>query len=113
MELAIYSMYQVDVRNLVKNKLGIAHEYHIQPSEIDRLQYYEYEIMLDEIKDEQKKEEKRQKEEEEKYRDSARTPNMNTIMRQSQSMMPSMPNYSSGGGFKMPSVSMPTLPRWN
>ena len=111
MELAIYSIYQVDVRNLVKNKLGIAHEYHIQPSEIDRLQYYEYEIMLDEIKDEQKKEAQRQKEQEEQYQNSSRTPNMNNIMRQAQTSMPKMPNYGSGSGFKMPSVSMPSMPK--
>lgn len=109
MELAIYSMYQVDVRNLVKNKLSIAHEYHIQPSEIDRLQYYEYEIMLDEIRDEQKKEAQRQKEQEEQYHNSSRTPNMNSIIRQTQS---SMSGYGSGG-FKMPSIQMPTMPKFH
>ena len=111
MEFAVFSMFRVDIRNLVKNRLYIAKDFNIQPSEIDRLQYYEYEIMLDEIKDEQKKEAQRQKEQEEQYQNSSRTPNMNNIMRQAQTSIPKMPNYGSGSGFKMPSVSMPSIPK--
>ena len=67
MESALYSIWQVDVRNLVKNKLFICKEYHIQPSEIDRMVYFEYEYILEDIKKEQKEAEKRNKEDEKKY----------------------------------------------
>ena len=52
MESVLYSIWQVDVRNLVINKLYICKEYHIQPSEIDRMVYFEYEYMEEEIKKE-------------------------------------------------------------
>ena len=35
---------------MVKNKLYICKEYHIQPSEIDRMYFYDYETMMFEIK---------------------------------------------------------------
>ena len=43
MESVTYSLFLVDIRNLVRNKLNICKEYHIQPSEIDRMPFYEYE----------------------------------------------------------------------
>ena len=38
-------MYRIDLENLVRNKLYICKEYHIQPSEIDRMMYFDYETM--------------------------------------------------------------------
>ena len=94
MESAIYSLYQVDIRNLVRNKLNICKEYHIQPSEIDRLQFYEYEYMLEEIMKDIKEQEKRQKDQEKEQKKSMGSmPNYNQMMRSAQSSMPhfSMP----------------------
>ena len=54
MEFALYSLFRVDIRNLVKNKLLICKEFKIQPSEIDRLVFFEYEYMLEDIKEYQK-----------------------------------------------------------
>lgn len=96
MELAIYSLYQVDIRNLVRNKLNICKEYHIQPSEIDRMQFFDYEYMLEEINKDIKEQEKRNKEQE----------------KQQQSTMGSIPNYSkimSGMQSSMPKFSMPKI----
>ncbi len=96
MESAIYSLYQVDIRNLVRNKLNICKEYHIQPSEIDRLQFYEYEYMLEEINKDIKEQEKRQKEQEKQQASMSSVPNYNQIMRGAQSSIPkfSMPSFS-------------------
>ncbi len=94
MESAIYSLYQVDIRNLVRNKLNICKEYHIQPSEIDRLQYYEYEYMLEEINKDIKEQEKRQKEQDKQQQKTMGSmSNYNQIMRNAQASMPkfSMP----------------------
>lgn len=81
-------MWRIDIRSLVRNELFIARDYHIQPSEIRRKPYYEYEMMLDEMmeihKEQEKEEEKRQKEQDSmsaKY-------NPSSMMRNIQSSMP-------------------------
>ena len=94
MESALYSIWQVDVRNLVKNKLYICKEYHIQPSEIDRLVYFEYEYMLEDIKTEQKEAEKKNKEDEKKYGNLGKTPNYNQLMNNVGRSMPTLPSFS-------------------
>ena len=94
MESALFSILQVDVRNLVKNKLFISKEYHIQPSEIDKLLYYEYEWILEEINKEAKEAEKRQKEQDKKYGSMGRMPNYNSMMSNVGKSMPKMPSFS-------------------
>ena len=88
----------MDVRNLVRNKLYICKEYHIQPSEIDRLVFFEYEYMLEDIKAEQKEAERRNAEEEKKYSSMNKVPNYNQMM---SNVGRSMPSLSS---FKMPKI---------
>jgi len=95
----ICSIFQVDVRNLVISKLNICHEYHIQPSEIDRMIYFEYEILIEEINRQQKEERKRQEEQDKKQQKGM--PNMSSMMRNAQASMPKMSTPS------MPKISMP------
>ena len=64
---------------MVKNKLFICKEYHIQPSEIDRMVYFEYEYILEDIKKEQKEAEKRNKEDEKKYGNMGKMSNYNQM----------------------------------
>ena len=59
--MLIFRTFVIDLRNLTKNKLFICKEYHIQPSEIDKMQFWQYEWFTDEIKEITKEEEKRQK----------------------------------------------------
>lgn len=87
MELALYSMWSINVENLVKNKLFICRDYHIQPSEIDRLPYYEYEWYVENIQEIQKKEEEERK-------------------RQEKAQNKAMPNMNS---FKAPNYSLPKM----
>lgn len=87
MASALYLTFSVKVENLVKNKLFICRDYHIQPDQIDKLPYYEYEMYLEniaEIQQKQEEEEKRQQKE-----------------REANGGMPT--------GFKMP--SMPSMPK--
>lgn len=91
MESVLYSIWQVDVRNLVRNKTVIARDYHIQPSEIDRMVFFEYEYILEDINEERKEQEKRNKEDEKKYGNLGKTPNYNSIMRGMSNNMPQMP----------------------
>lgn len=93
MDQALYSLLRVNLRNLVKNELYICKEWHIQPSEIDRLPYYEYEWILEYINEDHKEQEKRSKEEEKQY-DSMKKgmPNMNNMMKGYQ--QPTLPKVS-------------------
>jgi hypothetical protein len=78
--------------NLVKNKLFICKEWHIQPSEIDRLQYFDYETMLEEIDQQNKEQEKRNKEEQKQYQQMNSSMknmnNYNNITKQAQQSLP-------------------------
>lgn len=94
MEFVLYSLYQVDVRNLVKNKLIIARDYHIQPSEIDKLVFFEYEYILEDITKEQKEAEKKNKEEQKQYSGSGKVPNYNQISSSLSRSMPSLPKIT-------------------
>lgn len=89
MEFALYSIWQVDIKSLVKNKLFISKEYHVQPSEIDRMVYFEYEYILEFINAEQKEIEKKNKEDEKKYGNLSK---------------PHLPNY---GNMSLPKVNIP------
>ena len=92
-------MWRVNLRNLVKNKLFISKEWHIQPSEIDKLVYYEYEEFLEEINEYNKEQEKQQKEERKQY------DNMNKSMPNMNNMGSMMKNYQNS----LPKVSLPKL----
>lgn len=83
---------------MVRNKLIICREYHIQPSEIDRMAFYEYEQILEEINIIQKNEEKRQKEQEKQY--SSTNYNPSSMMNSMRNSMPKM---------TMPNMSMPKI----
>ena len=86
-------MWSIDVRNLVQNKFVICREYHIQPSEIDRMLMFEYEYLLEDIKKYNKQQEEQRKKDEESHQ--FRQPNMNQMMSQAQSSMPkiSIPKF--------------------
>ena len=98
MESALYSIWSIDVQNLVRNKFILCREYHIQPSEIDRMYYFEYEMLIDEVK-EYVKEQNKQKQKEDKN-----TPNYNSMMSQQRAMMN---NYKPS--MSMPKMSMPSF----
>jgi hypothetical protein len=74
---------------LVINKLHICKEWHVQPSEIDKLVFYEYEWILDEINKVQKEQQKHQEEEEKKY---ANMKNPSSMFKSPK--MPTMPSFS-------------------
>lgn len=79
---------------MVRNKLYICKEYHIQPSEIDKMVFFEYEYMLEDINKEQKEQEKKNKEDEKKYAALNKTPNYNSMMSNVGRSMPKLPSFS-------------------
>lgn len=62
---SIYSIFQIDIQNLVQNKVYITKNFHIQPSEIERMPYWEYEQTL-KIINKMVEEENKQQEEQNK-----------------------------------------------
>ena len=89
------------MENLVKNKLHICKEWHIQPSEIDRLQYFEYEQMVDEIKAYNKEQEKQQKAQNKEYEQMRK--NMST----SNQTIPNLNKMQNQALQNLPKVSIP------
>ena len=96
MDQALYLMFRVNLKNLVKNKLGIAREWHIQPSEIDRMLFYEYEEIIDEINTYNKEEEKRHADEQKQYEQA-----------QKQYKQPNLSNMTKGISQNLPKISIP------
>jgi len=92
-------MYRINIESLVRNKLYICKDFHIQPSEIDRMWYFEYEQILKEINAHIKEQEKQNEEQQKQYGNLQK--NMNPSSMMNNMKMPSMP--------KMPTISMPKL----
>ena len=87
-------MYRIDLENLVRNKLYICKEYHIQPSEIDRMMYFDYETMLEEIKQIQTNQEKENEKQQEQYDKMQSSMNPGSMMRNMQIPKMQMPSFS-------------------
>ena len=49
MASSVYLLYKVNIANLVRDKVIIVKEFYIQPSEIDRMPFWEYEMVREEI----------------------------------------------------------------
>lgn len=93
----IYSTYRIDIEQLCKNLLYICKDYHIQPSEINKMPYYQYEIYLEEIKSIQKEQEKENENHQKQY-DSMKGMNPNSMMNNISRNM---------GNMSMPKVNIP------
>ena len=87
-------MYRINIRNLVLSKLGICREYHIQPSEILRMPYYQYEIILEEIKVIQKQQEEQSNQQQKDYDSMKNKYNPSSIMKGMGNMNMNMPKVS-------------------
>lgn len=92
-------MFKIDIVNLIKIKVSLAKEFHIQPSEIDNMIFWEYELFMKELNAAVKEDNKRQEKEMENsgYNDIKKMSNYKSIERQYKSSM-------NTGSFKMPSM---------
>lgn len=98
-EKLIYNLYKINTENLINIKIHLAKEFHIMPSEIDRMKFFEYEIMLEQVNilaKEQEEEQKKQQEDMDNMRSSMNPNKMMASMGQQMSQMktPSMPKIS-------------------
>ena len=92
MESHLYSIVTIrSLRDSVRNDWFIAREYHIQPSEILRMPYYQYEWLIEDIQQDQKRQEEQRKQDEK---------NRNQYMPK----LPKTPTYKPPA---MPKISIP------
>ena len=97
-EFAIFGLFKIDILNFVKTKAILAKEFRIQPSEIDKMPAWEYELFMQEINALVKEEnERNQKEMDKSGYNKMNDPNYMKKMTNNQ--MPKMDN-----SFKMPSM---------
>lgn len=101
-ETAIFSLFKVDILNMVKVKAILAKEFHIQPSEIEKMPAWEFEIFMREINEAVKAENERNKQEMDKagIKDAQKMSNPNHIQKMQKAAMPQMP--------KMPNINVST-----
>lgn len=57
-ESYIFGLWKISIINLVKKKVSLAKNFHIQPSEIDNMVMWEYEYFLKEMNDQIEEENK-------------------------------------------------------
>jgi hypothetical protein len=96
-ESAIFSILRIDLVELIKMKAALAKAFHIQPSEIDKMPMWEYEIFVMKLNELVQEENDKQKKEMAKhhvdeYMDMARPGNMKKMMSNPQQQMPKVAN---------------------
>ena len=100
-ESAIFGLFRIDLLNYIKVKSILAKEFHIQPSEIDKMPAWEYELFMREINQAVKEENERNKAEMDKagYDKAQKMSDPKYAQRMANNQIPKMPNM---GSMKMP-----------
>lgn len=103
-DYVVIRLFIIDLAKLAELKATLAKNFHIQPSEIDRMVYWEYELFLQSMNDQVKEENDRQKAEMDKYHinehlDAVRPGNIRK-MTDPGKYSPQMPSF---GSMKTPS----------
>lgn len=101
----IFSLFKIDIINFVKVKATLAKEFHIQPSELELMPAWEYELFVKEINDIVKEENERNKKEmdESGYKDAKKMSNPSYINKMQKNATHKMPNMSMP---KMPNIKI-------
>ena len=95
----VYAGFQIDYEKTVKTSLYVGKEYNLARSEILKMPYFEYEIILEEINAIQKEQEKYSKQQEKDQSNMMKQFNPNTMMS----------NINRNMNMSMPKVNMPKI----
>ena len=100
-EIAGFALFKINLIEHIKLRAILAKQYHIQPSEIDKMSYWEFELFIKYLNDAAQEENNRQQAEMDKYNvneymNMARPGN---ISKMTQAAVPKMPDMNLG---KMP-----------
>ena len=98
-ESAIFGLWKINLVNFIKTKASLSKNFHIQPTEVDKMPMWEYELFLSHLNDLVKEENENQQKEMSKYNidEYKKMSNPSNMKR-----MTSTPKYSMP---KMPSMS--------
>lgn len=101
----IVKLFQIDILGLIKIKASLGKQFHIQPSEIDKMPFWEYEFYLEALNDMVTEENDAQQKEMDKYKINEMMSNANpkNIGKTMQQAQPKMPNFSN---MSMPSMKL-------
>lgn len=93
-EYVLFGLFKIDLLSLIKIKASLSKNFHIQPSEIDKMPMWEYELYIQALNDLVNEENDKQKKEMDKYdvdgyRKMASPKNLEKMTNPS---MPKMPN---------------------
>ena len=112
LEYSIFGLFTIDLQNFIYIKAILAKEFHIQPSELERMPAWEYELFMQEINKAIKEDNKRNKEEEDKYnvndmRKMTERRNIDRMTSDAYKKVPNVPSVSSMTSqlSHMPSIS--------
>ena len=112
LEYSIFGLFTIDLQNFIYIKAILAKEFHIQPSELERMPAWEYEMFMQEINKAIKEDNKRNKEEEDKYnvndmRKMTERRNIDRMTSDAYKKVPNVPSVSSMTSqlSHMPSIS--------
>lgn len=96
MEFCIFSLIKTDLISLVKIKATLAKNFHIQPSEVDNMQMWEFELFINHLNDLVKDENDSQKAEMDKYKvnDYMKRADPRNIKNMTNFKAPTMPNMN-------------------
>ena len=99
-EFAILRLFMIDLHRLIELKATISKNFHINPSEIDAMPFWEYELFIMSLNEQVQEENDRQKAEMDKYHvdehmDSMRPGKMQKTMSSMTPKMPAMPSFGS------------------
>ena len=97
-EYALVKLFQIDIIQLIKVKAILSKQFHIQPSEIDMMPYWEYEYYLRALNDSVEEENQKQQEEMDKYHinDYMKMAHPSSLNKMMANASPKMPNISIG-----------------
>ena len=106
-EYLIFGLFKIDILNYIKIKAILAKDLHIQPSEVEAMPAWEYELFMRELNNAIKEDNKRNEDEQEKagYNDAKKMASQSNVERMQRKAM-------SSSNIKMPSMpSMPSIPK--
>ena len=89
-------MFQISLQNYYDLRAALLKYSHLQPSEMDKLPFFELEELLDSLKALNEKEEEERKKQDKNEKSGMPNFNLNSMARQMKptgSSMPSMPNF--------------------
>ena len=101
MEIAGFALFKINLMEHIKLRAILAKQYHIQPSEIDQMPFWEYELFIKYLNDAAQEENDKQQAEMDKYHvgEYMNMTRPGNISKMTQSAIPKMPNMNMG---KMP-----------